>query len=177
MIHRGFFVVHTTYWNSKDALKYQNFTIFHKYPFLIMTFSALWSFTKLKHRNRGRISIPHGTPTPSNLYLGDKIKSGEIITLAHVSLVFPTALSPTRTHLTNSWWGCSSSILLLQPEMLTIFHVSITHTTLQSLKNTRLSPHRFWPCHETGLYIKTIQTIPHNLYVSLKSASLHCGLG
>ena len=50
------------------------------------------------------------------------------------------------------------------------------HTTLQSLMNTKLSPHRFWPCHESGL-IKTIQTIPHNLYVSFKSASLYCGLG
>ena len=35
-------------------------------------------------------------------------------------------------------------------------------TTLQSLTNTKLSPHSFWPCHENGL-IKTIPTIPHNL--------------
>ena len=48
-------------------------------------------------------------------------------------------------------------------------------TTLQSLMNTKLRLHRFWPCHENGL-IKTIQTIPHNLHVSVKSASLHCGL-
>ena len=34
-------------------------------------------------------------------------------------------------------------------------------TTLQSMMNAKLSLHRFWPCHETGL-IETIQTIPHN---------------
>ena len=49
------------------------------------------------------------------------------------------------------------------------------HTTLQSKMNAKLSPHRFWHCHENGL-IKTIQTIPHNLYVSFKLTSLHCGL-
>ena len=48
-------------------------------------------------------------------------------------------------------------------------------TTLQSLRNANLSQHRFWPCYENGL-IKTILTIPHNLYVSFKSASLYCGL-
>ena len=45
-------------------------------------------------------------------------------------------------------------------------------TTLQSMVNAKLSPHRFWPCHENGL-IKTIQTIPHNLHVSVKSSSLY----
>ena len=49
-------------------------------------------------------------------------------------------------------------------------------TTLQSMMNAKLSPHRFWPCHENGL-IKTIQTIPHNLYASFKSTSPYCGLG
>ena len=48
-------------------------------------------------------------------------------------------------------------------------------TTLQSIINAKLSKHRFWHCHENGL-IKAIQTIPHNLYVSVKSASLYCGL-
>ena len=48
-------------------------------------------------------------------------------------------------------------------------------TTLQSKMNTKLSLHRFWPCHENGL-IKTIQTIPHNLYVSFKLTSLYYGL-
>ena len=38
-------------------------------------------------------------------------------------------------------------------------------TTLQSLLNAKLSKHGFWHCHENGL-IKTIQSIPHNLYVS-----------
>ena len=40
--------------------------------------------------------------------------------------------------------------------------------------NTKVSPHRFWPCHENGL-IKTLQTIPHNLYVSFKLTSLYYG--
>ena len=48
-------------------------------------------------------------------------------------------------------------------------------TTLQYIMNAKLSQHRFWHCHENGL-IKTIQTIPHNLYVSFKLASLYCGL-
>ena len=41
--------------------------------------------------------------------------------------------------------------------------------------NAKLSKHRFWHCHENGL-IQTIQTIPHNLYVSDKLTSLYCGL-
>ena len=40
-------------------------------------------------------------------------------------------------------------------------------TTLQSIMNAKLSLHRFWHCHENG-FIKTIQMIPHNLYVSVK---------
>ena len=48
-------------------------------------------------------------------------------------------------------------------------------TTLQSMMNAKLSKHGFWHCHENGL-IKTIQTIPHNLYVSVKLTSLYCGL-
>ena len=34
----------------------------------------------------------------------------------------------------------------------------ILDTTLQSVMNTKLSKHRFWHCHENGLY-KTIQTL------------------
>ena len=41
--------------------------------------------------------------------------------------------------------------------------------------NAKLSKHRFWHCHENGL-IKTIQTIPHKLYVSVKLTSPYCGL-
>ena len=48
-------------------------------------------------------------------------------------------------------------------------------TTLQSMMNAKLSKHRFWHCYENRL-IKTIQTIPHNLYVSVKLTSLYCGL-
>ena len=50
-----------------------------------------------------------------------------------------------------------------------------TSTTLQSIMNDKLSPHRFWPCYANGL-IKTIQKIPHNLYVSFKLTYLYCGL-
>ena len=46
-------------------------------------------------------------------------------------------------------------------------------TILQYVMNAKLN-HRFRHCHENRL-IKTIQTIPHNLYVSVKSASLYCG--
>ena len=49
------------------------------------------------------------------------------------------------------------------------------YTTLQSLMNTKLSLHRFWPCHENGL-MKTIQMIPHNLCVSFKLTFLYYGL-
>lgn len=31
--------------------------------------------------------------------------------LAQINRVFPTAVSPTKTHFTNSWCGCSLSIL------------------------------------------------------------------
>ena len=51
----------------------------------------------------------------------------------------------------------------------------LANTTLQCKMFAKLSLHRFWPCHEKGL-IKTIQTIPHSLYVSLKLTSLYCGL-
>ena len=44
--------------------------------------------------------------------------------------------------------------------------------TLQYMRNDKLSPHWFWPCHEKGV-IKTIQTIPHNLNVSFKLISLY----
>ena len=40
-------------------------------------------------------------------------------------------------------------------------------TTLQSKMNAKLSKQRFWHRYENGL-IKTIQMIPHNLYVSVK---------
>ena len=41
--------------------------------------------------------------------------------------------------------------------------------------NVKLSQQRFRHCYENGL-IKTIQTIPHNLYLSVKLTSLYCGL-
>ena len=75
------------------------------------------------------------------------------------------------------WLGTStaSTVAILLRKILHL-EVAILYTTLQSLMNTKLSSHRFWPCHENGL-IKTIQTIPYNLFVSVKSASLYCGLG
>ena len=133
LIHRGFLWFTQLIGTPKTPLSIRKSQTYTNILFL----SWLWVVYDLLQSSRieistnyinelGRISIPHGTPTPSNLYLGDQIKSGEIITLAHVSLVFPTALSPTRTHLTNSWCGCSSSILLLQPGMLTIFHFQLS---------------------------------------------------
>ena len=50
-------------------------------------------------------------------------------------------------------------------------HSETGFTTLQSMMNAKLSKQRFWHCYENGV-IETIQTIPHNLYVSFKSASL-----
>ena len=50
-----------------------------------------------------------------------------------------------------------------------------SHTTLQSIMDAKLSKQRFLHCHENRL-IKTIQTIPHNLHVSVKLTSLYCGL-
>ena len=49
-----------------------------------------------------------------------------------------------------------------------------TSTTPQSMMNAKLSLLGFWHCHENGL-IKTIQTMPLNLYVSFRLASLNCG--
>ena len=51
-------------------------------------------------------------------------------------------------------------------------NAKILNTTLQSMMNTKLSKQRFGHCYKNGL-IKTIQTIPHNLYVSFKLASLY----
>ena len=48
-------------------------------------------------------------------------------------------------------------------------------TTLQFIMNAKLSLQGFWHCHKNRL-IKTIQMIPHNLYVSFKSDPLYCGL-
>ena len=41
--------------------------------------------------------------------------------------------------------------------------------------NAKLSKPMFWHCHENRL-IKMIQTIPHNLYVSVNLNSLYFGL-
>ena len=41
--------------------------------------------------------------------------------------------------------------------------------------NAKLRQHRFWHSYENVL-IETIQTTPHNLYVSVKLTSLYCGL-
>ena len=59
--------------------------------------------------------------------------------------------------------------------VLEIIRFLMSSTTLQSLMNVKLSKQRFRHCYENGL-IKTIQTIPHNLYVSVKLTSLYCGL-
>ena len=43
------------------------------------------------------------------------------------------------------------------------------------MMNAKLSQHRFWSCHENRL-IRTIQKIPHSLYMSVKLISLYCDL-
>ena len=48
-------------------------------------------------------------------------------------------------------------------------------TILQFVMNVKPNQQRFEYHHENGL-IKMIQTIPHNLYVSVKLTSLYCGL-
>ena len=51
----------------------------------------------------------------------------------------------------------------------------ISHITLQSIMYTKLKQQRFGHCYENEL-IEAIQTIPHNLYVNYKLASLYSGL-
>ena len=69
------------------------------------------------------------------------------------------------------YFNPSLSILILKGSL----QYRIYLTTLQSMMNSKLSQHRFWPCHENRL-IKTIQTIAHNLYVCVKLTSPYCGL-
>ena len=77
----------------------------------------------------------------------------------------PRVMFRWKVYIHSGLWGLD----------LRIGQISKVSTTLQSLTNTKLSPHRFRPCHENGL-IK-IPTIPHKLYVSFKSAFLYWGLG
>ena len=63
----------------------------------------------------------------------------------------------------------------LLPSIFEVHLLTLKYTTLQSIMNAKLSLQGFWHCHENRL-IKTIQRIPHNLYVSFKLASLYCGL-
>ena len=52
-----------------------------------------------------------------------------------------------------------------------------TFSDLASWASSEFSFCWFWQCHENRV-VKSSQTIPHNLvYVSFKSAYLHCGLG
>ena len=51
---------------------------------------------------------------------------------------------------------------------------SLIFTVLPFLMNAKLMKQRFWSDHENGV-IKTIPTIPHNLYESFKSDSLYAG--
>ena len=103
-------------------------------------------------------------------------------------------LAPERTNrmapLSTCWWGRISGYLcrswrktglVMCKQENKIYHQSLIdrnsllRTTLQSMMNAKLSLHGFWHCHEKGL-IRTIQLIPHNLYVSFKLAFLYCGL-
>ena len=58
---------------------------------------------------------------------------------------------------------------------MNVFAVGKTVKTLQCMMNAKLSKQRFRHCYENVL-IRTIQTIPRNLCVSVKLTSLYCGL-
>ena len=55
------------------------------------------------------------------------------------------------------------------------FHYCFDSHNYPMKDQCKLSEVEIWPCHDIGL-IKTIQTMPHNLYVSFKLTSLYCGL-
>ena len=59
-------------------------------------------------------------------------------------------------------FGKISLICLEGKSMIPHWGGHCSRTTLQSLMNAKLSQHRLWHCHESGL-IRTIKTIPHNL--------------
>ena len=61
------------------------------------------------------------------------------------------------------------------PELPTKVIILIHYITLQSMMYAKLGHHRFWPCHENGLF-KTIQTKPHNLFSWFKLAPTYYGL-
>ena len=66
----------------------------------------------------------------------------------------------------NNWKNCDKmGYDLTFKSTHLILYMSYDTTTLKSLMNAKLSKRRFWHCHANGL-IKTIQTIPHNLYMS-----------
>ena len=71
----------------------------------------------------------------------------------------------------SQWVQIQSKVREKFYEMFWIFFKMFV-TTLKSMMIVKLSLHGFWHCHENGL-TKTAQTIPHNLYVSFKSASLY----
>ena len=80
---------------------------------------------------------------------------------------------PCSGHLEGSWWRALDALSAFQVG-LPPGYCHLPPPTLQSMMNARLSLHGFWHCNENWL-IKTIQTIPHNLYVSFKLTSLYCG--
>ena len=73
----------------------------------------------------------------------------------------------------NAFFSCVTFLMTSQSSQAILLTIMLT--TLQSMINAKLSQHRFWPCHENRI-IETIQTLPHNLYVSFKVTSLYCGL-
>ena len=52
----------------------------------------------------------------------------------------------------------------------------LCYTTLQSMMNAKLSPHRFWPCYENRL-IKTIQTIHSQPFITSNRPKLGIDFG
>ena len=73
----------------------------------------------------------------------------------------------------NNWKNCDKmGYDLTFKSTYLILYMSYDTTTLKSLMNAKLSKRRFIHCYENGP-MKTIQTTPNNLYVTLKLAPLY----
>ena len=97
----------------------------------------------------------------------------------HYHSSYPLPECPTPRTESQSW----SESVHLKRKCQNLFHLQVFRghgkllsliltTTLQSIMNDKLSQRIFWHCNENRL-IKKIQTIPHNLQVSVKSDSIY----
>ena len=125
----------------------------------------MWSCRDNRHYNRGK----------SICELEERSSSSRPIELHRRRFIWDSPNNSDMRYLSGS--QCNAGLVFL----LMFFSVVVTTiedeqtTTLQSKMKAKLRKQRLWPCHKNGL-IKTIQTIPHNLYVSFKLTSLYCGL-